>query len=48
MEALADIHHNRVSEGSVNECLKLLEKRLETFAIEEKERIVYEGGDLNV
>lgn len=47
VDALVDIHHNRVSEDAVDECLKIIEARLETFAKEEKERLVYEGGDVN-
>ena len=48
VDALVDIHLNRVSEDAVDECLKIIETRLETFAKEEKERLVYEGGDVNL
>ena len=31
VDALVDIHLNRVSEDAVDECLKIIETRLETF-----------------
>jgi len=48
VDALVQIHHNRVSEDAVDECLKIIDTRLETFAKEENYRLIYEGGDVNL
>lgn len=45
--ALAEIHENRVTEDSVEACLRLLETRIYTFVRGENERLVYEGGDFD-
>lgn len=44
VQALAEVHQNRVTEDSVEQCLNLISARLELFNQTEQERLLYDGG----